>query len=191
MIYSEFKRKFSMAMYKNLKIKLGEMNFTKDFVNDIHGNLYPVIHKSINCIETVEDNFYILTSGEVKRIFCQFFPYATYKLTAKITEGNVGFSFQLPNVLAEISINENKLVYSCEDNIKKVDLPDNEEGEYTLIISCRPKAFDVYFKNNGKPEYFCTFYEELFENSNDYSMISNGYVLLSVSNNVTVKEVVS
>lgn len=191
MLYSEFKRKFSMAMYKNLKIKLGEMNFTKDFVNDMRGDLYPAIHKSINCIETVEDNFYTLTTGEVKRIFCQFFPYATYELTAKITEGKVGFSFQLPNVVADISINENKLVYSCENNIKMVDLPDNAEGEYTLIISCRPKAFDVYFKNNGKPEYLCTFYEELFKDSNEYSMFSNGYVLLSASGIITVKEVVS
>ena len=191
LIYSEFKRKFSMAMYKNLKLKLGEMTFTKDFVNDTRGDLYPVIHKSTNCIETVENNFYTLTNGDVKRMFCQFFPYATYELTVRINEGSAGFCFQLPNGEANISISENKLVYSCENNTKKVDLPDFVKEECTVIISCRPKAFDVYFNHNGKPEFFCTFYEELFKDSNEQSMISNGYVLLSVSGNVTVKEVIS
>ena len=37
-LYSEFKRKFSLSMYKNLKIKLGEMSFFKDYVHDTRGN---------------------------------------------------------------------------------------------------------------------------------------------------------
>lgn len=60
LIYSEFKRKFSVSMYKNLKLKLGEMTFTKDFINDSCGNLYPVIQKSEDCIEIIEDNLYVL-----------------------------------------------------------------------------------------------------------------------------------
>ena len=30
-----FKRQFSMSMYKNLKLPLGEMTFTKDFVQEV------------------------------------------------------------------------------------------------------------------------------------------------------------
>ena len=37
LIYSEFKRKFSFSMYKNLKINLGRMSFLKDFINDTFG----------------------------------------------------------------------------------------------------------------------------------------------------------
>ena len=50
-VNSEFKRKFSTVMYKNLKIKLGEMSFSKDFINDTNGNLYPIAEKSDNCVE--------------------------------------------------------------------------------------------------------------------------------------------
>ena len=31
---TEFKRKFSMSMYKNLRLSMAEMSFSKDFVND-------------------------------------------------------------------------------------------------------------------------------------------------------------
>ncbi len=48
MIFSdlEFRRKFSMTMYKNLKLSLGRMTFTKDFVTDRRGDLYPVLEKA-------------------------------------------------------------------------------------------------------------------------------------------------
>ena len=45
-IYSEFKRRFSISTYKNMKIKLAEMSFFKDFVNDTRGDLYPIMSKS-------------------------------------------------------------------------------------------------------------------------------------------------
>ena len=76
---SEFKRKFSVSMYKNLQIKLGEMSFFKDFVNDSRGDLYPVMQKSPDCVECVENNSYVIKCGTVKRLFCQFFPYASYE----------------------------------------------------------------------------------------------------------------
>lgn len=191
LVYSEFKRKFSLSMYKNLKIMLGEMSFFKDFVNDTHGNLYPIIQKSEDCIEAVEDNFYDLREGNIKRLFCQFFPFATYEVTASLTDGKVGFCFQLPNADANVLVENGQLVYSCEDNIQKVELPDFVKEDLTMIVSCRPNAFDIYFKNNGKPEFVCTFYEEKFKDSNQSVQFSNGYVLLFVSGSVTVKEVLS
>ena len=39
LIHPEFKREFSASMYKNLRIKLGEMRFFADFVNDTQGCL--------------------------------------------------------------------------------------------------------------------------------------------------------
>ncbi len=42
-IFSEFKRIFSMSMYKNKRIPMGEMTFTKDFSSEYnwsYGNLY-------------------------------------------------------------------------------------------------------------------------------------------------------
>lgn len=65
-------------MYKNLQIRLGELSFFKDFVNDRRGDLYPVIQKSDDCVESVGGNLYTVSQGSVKRLFCQFFPFATY-----------------------------------------------------------------------------------------------------------------
>ena len=191
LIYSEFKRKFSMSMYKNLKIKLGEMTFSKDFVNDVRGDIYPIIQKSEDCIEIVENNLYTLKKGNVKRLFCQFFPYATYELTANLRDGEVGFCFKLPNAEATISIRKDKLVYSCEDNMQVVELTDLIKDDIRLIVSCRPNAFDVYFKKNDKAEFVCTFYEEKFKDSNQSSLFLNGYALLVASGDVTVKSVIS
>ena len=60
-----------------------------------------------------------------------------------------------------------------------------------MIVSCRPGAFDVYFKNNQKPEYLITFSEEKFSNSNDSKMFLNGYALVYVSGRAAVEEVTS
>lgn len=188
---TEFKRKFSMSMYKKLKIMLGEMTFFKDFVNDMRGDLYPIIEKSEDCIEIVENNLYTLRNGTLKRIFCNFFPYASYEVTARMTDGEVGFCFQLPNAEANVLIKKGELVYFCGDNAEKVELPDFVKTDFTMVVSCRHGAFDVYFKNNNKPEFVCTFYEEKFEDSNNYTLFSNGYVLLCASGYVTVTEVLS
>ena len=52
-----FRRKFSTSMFKNQQIKTGEMTFTKDFVSatDV-SDLYPIIEKSDDCDEAVENN---------------------------------------------------------------------------------------------------------------------------------------
>ena len=187
----EFKRKFSLSMYKNLKIKLGEMSLSKDFVNDTRGDLYPVIHKSPDCVECVENNCYVIKSGAAKRLFCQFFPFASYEITCRSVNGEVGFCFQLSNSEARIFTNGGQLRYSCEGHLETIDIPGFVGSSFTMIVSCRPGAFDVYFKSNGKPEYLCTFYEEAFQNSNQYSLFSGGYVLLFATEGATVNEVLS
>jgi hypothetical protein len=51
-----FKRKFSFSAYKNHKILMSDMTFTKDFVTDRRGDLYPVLYKSDDCQESVSYN---------------------------------------------------------------------------------------------------------------------------------------
>ena len=161
---SEFKRKFSASMYKNLKIQLGKMSFSKDFVNDTRGDLYPVMQKSDDCAEHIENNCYTVADGTVKRLFCQFFPFATYEMTCRTSGGEAGFCFCLPEAEATVSVCLNQIRYTC--NSRSEVFTANLPTELTLVVSCRPGAFDIYFKNNGKPEYLCTFYEELFCDSN-------------------------
>ncbi len=187
----EFKRRFSLSVYKNLKVRLGEMTFFKDFVNDTRGDLYPLIKKSDDLEEYVRDNEYTVKKGSAERIFCQFFPYATYEMTFRPLSGKAGLCFNLPDTAAEISVYENAIRYTCGERTEKRDMPRLSEGKSTLIVSCRPGAFDIYFKNNGKPEYLYTFYEEGFRNSNLCSVFSNSYVALTLGDNASVTEVLS
>ena len=190
-IYSEFKRKFSLSMYKNMKTKLGEMSFTKDFVNDTRGDLYPIVTKSSDCAELVEGNRYSVKAGSVKRLFCQFFPFATYEVSYRLGEGEVGFCFKLPDAEAVISVKKNEIKYLSQDRTESILPPSFLEKDGTLILSCRPGAFDVYLKNNEKPEFAHSFYEEAFRDSNEDKVFSNGYVSLLASDGAVISEVSS
>ena len=57
-LFKQFKRKFSLSMYKNMQIPMGGMDFFKDFVHDTRGDLYPAVEIGENCSETVCGNRY-------------------------------------------------------------------------------------------------------------------------------------
>lgn len=190
-IYSEFKRVFSVSMYKNLKFKLAEMSFLKDFVSDVSGDLYPVLHKSDDCTEFVRNNIYEVENGRIKRMFCRFFPYASYEISILKYNEEVGFDFVLPNVEAKIFAKEDKICFVCENARYETKFSESIKEDFTLIVSCRPRAFDVYVKNNEKPEFVCTFNEEKFACSNECSVFSNGYVCLTAFGNTKIKSVYS
>lgn len=187
----EFKRKLSATLFKNLKLNLAQMSFFKDFVNDKRGDLYPILYKSDNCSESVEHNVYKIKGGAVTRFFCQFFPYATYELSANITSGAVGFQFILSEIKATLTVDNGKLKYSCGDIKKEMELPDHSITDFTMIVTCRPTAFDVYFSHNGMAEYFCTLTENAFQDSNVQSLFTDGVAALSVSGDVCVNGVCS
>ena len=93
-----------------MKIKLGEMSFYKDFVNDTRGDLYPVLEKSADCEERVEGNRYEVSAGRAERLICRFFPFATYEVSCLQNGGEVGFCFRLPDAKASVSFSPN----SCQ-----------------------------------------------------------------------------
>ena len=191
LLNTEFKRKFSVSTYKNMKLSLAEMSFFKDFVNDTRGALYPVLDKTDDCAEAVENNRYKLTCGKVTRLFCEFFPYATYELTASISGGVAGFLFAFPTFDAVITACEGSVQYSCGDNSTECKLPECDDGIVTLIVSCRPGAFDVYFKNNGAARYLCTFTEDKLKDSSREAFFAESKVALTASGSVVVESVLA
>ena len=98
----EFKRKFSRSICTDMRLKLAEMTFTKDFINDKRGDLYPLVSKSEDSFERVFENGYEVSLGEVERIVCELFPYATYELEF-ILGGKAGLGFTLPTARATLS----------------------------------------------------------------------------------------
>ena len=178
-----FKRKFSFSAYKNHKILMSEMTFTKDFVTDKRGDLYPILYKSDDCQESVVYNRYHLHGGSIKRWTAQFFPYSTYEMTAHTPNGKSGFCFSIPNGQTEILTDGQKLyINTASKSISACDeisVPDWVNDTWTMLISCRPGAFDIFFKRNEQPIFFHSFLTEIFDNSSHQDVFMNGAVAVS------------
>jgi len=180
-------------MYKDKQILLGKMDFFKDFVNDTCGDLYPLLHKSEGCHEQILQNRYHVDGGKAERVFCQFFPYATYEAQAECLSSEMGFVFRLPQAAAVLTVacgeNGAFMRYACEDRKEEYPLPCTDPPSF--MVSCRPGAFDLYLRQNGKPEYVTTVREERFAHSNRYADFRDGYVSVLVSGHAVVTHVSS
>lgn len=191
-----FKRRFALNFYKNLSIPLAQMCFSKDFVNDNRGDMYPLLYKSEGASERIFGGDFILSGGRVERWAFSFFPYASYKIKGEcLSEGSFyGLSFTLGDgEKAEILV-DTKKVY-CKD--KNLSLPsdivlNNSNDGCALIISARPGAFDIYFERpSGSIGYLGTVECEAFSRSLKYELFSSGYVSLCVSGDVRISSVKS
>ena len=180
----EFKRKFSFSFHKNLRMKLAEMTFTKDFVNDTRGDLYPLVYKSEGCVERVLENGYEVKSGEAERIVCELFPYATYELEF-VRGGHVGLGFILPTAKASVFVNDGRLFFSCGDE-QSCELPDYLSECVRMLVSLRPGAFDVYFMQNGAARFFTTFKSAAFSSSHSYAVFTKSKVSLTARSGARV-----
>ena len=192
-LYTEFKRKFAISMYKNMGISLGEMSFLKDFVNDTRGDLYPLLEKSEGCTETVCENRYRTSGGRAERVFCQLFPFATYELLAESVLGEVGFVFRLPCASASVTLVNGKdgayLSYRCEEHTERIELPEGFTETSPWLVTLRPGFFDIYYRINGGANYLTTVKEPLFADSNRYKLFKDGNVSLLAHGDVCVREV--
>ena len=179
----KFHRLFSKTMYKNLKLPMGEMTFTKDFVSDKRGDLYPVIHRTEDCIERVEKNEYRIECGKAERVIGAFFPYATYEITYTLSGGSCGFTFNIPGGRAVIKCSGHEVRFTeKKDGIEcsRESVPLTEKNTETLIVSCRPGAFDVFFLENDRPDLLTTFKSEAFRNSHSRSVFEKGFACVAV-----------
>ncbi len=166
-----FHRLFSLSMNKNLKLPLGVLSFSKDFTKTDRGDLYPLVRKSEDLKEKVENNRYIVEKGSSERLMGQFFPYATYEI--EFSGSIAGLCFNIKDKKATVLCSSDKISFSdCEkEEDVSLNTPINK-----LIVSLRPGAFDVYsIKNNGA--YFIhTFKSEKFINSDLYDEFKDGFV---------------
>jgi len=182
-----FKRQFAMSMYKNLKLPLGEMTFSKDFVQETRrGDLYPVISRTDGCLESVLHNRYIVDCGSVERMLGQFFPYATYEITCRSQHGEYGFGFQIRGAKAYVIRRPGRLSFWAGEDHECIQ---TESESDTMIVSCRPGAFDVYFKVNGRPELAHTFISDAFACSHAQEAFADGYASVVVKGDASVEGV--
>ena len=189
-LYTEFKRKFGISMYKNMGIPMGEMSFLKDFVNDTRGDLYPLINQSEDCRERVGENRYHLTRGYAERVLVQLFPFATYEIVAEKVLGEAGFIFRLPEASTSLTFvsenGEKYLSYKCLDHTERIELPDGFTASTPWLVTLRPGFFDIYYRQNGGANYLTTVEEPLFADSNRYATFKDSNVSLYARGEVSV-----
>ncbi len=175
-----FRRKFAMTMYKNQKLPLAKMTFSSDFTVTDRGDLYPLIDRDESCAETVSRNRWYI-HGKVARLLGQFFPYATYALTVEQLLGSVGFRLIGDGVEAFVCLcadeRGRKLGFLCGEDAAWVEIPADTK---TLIVSCRPGAFDVYTPENGKPMLKTSFAAPAFAASDRQSFFDRVHVAVCV-----------
>ncbi len=183
MLYDKsFHRLFSLNFYKDLKLKLGELSFGKDFISEKKGDIYPIIN-NVNADEKIEYNQYVLYKGKSERLIGAFFPYATYELNFKKLKGSIGFGFYFEDKKADIIYEDDKIYYKS-GNVKSEFKVETQLS--SIIVTCRPSAFDIYTKKNGVAYYICTFNANDFEDSAYFCKFSKAYVTFKVAGNVTI-----
>ena len=192
LLQTEFKRKFSCSLYKKLRLPLAEMEFSKDFITNTRGDLYPLLERTGNAAERVGGGEYHRTGGTLSRLFCAYFPYATYEVTAQVgAGGKVGFRFLLDGACATLSFSKTHLLYSADDGERAIPLPLWLEEEKTMLVSCRPSAFDIYFGRNGGAEYACTLSAPAFKDANLYERFASAKTALVTEGDSRVLRVCS
>ncbi len=184
----QFHRLFSKTMYKNLRLPLGEMTFTKDFITDTRGDLYPIIEKSTDCTEEIAENRWLLKKGAVERRMGAFFPYASYEVSFDLTagEGSCGFAFRIPEAAALVSYDGSSIRFRCGDTEARTDYR-HPDATITLIVTCRPAGFDIYAVRNRQPQFICSFRAEAFANANQQKSFERGYTSLIAEGELTVE----
>ncbi len=188
----EFKRKFSTCLYKNLRLKLGEMELSQDFSDTERGDKYPLLFSDGEINETCGNGSYSLKSENagVMRLLGAFSPFAVYE--ARITEldGECGFAF----VYGE---NKTVLAFSQKNGKYGVVFRDNEkeeffetgayEGEIRFSVQTRRENLDVYIERNGYCEYVTTFVSALMLGSSEEAVFMNTSACFYAKGNVCVK----
>lgn len=182
-----FHRQWSMSTYKDQTLMLGKMTFTKNFLTNPagRGDTYPLLSHDKETEESISNNCYTV-KGRVERMFCRFFPYATYRLRAHRVSGEIGFAFHLPEIAATVTADSENVMLRCGDQTESIPLPETASDETTIIVSCRPGNFDVYFETNGVTRFHHTFRAEAFGRSHDYARFSRGYATLTVDGEATI-----
>ena len=165
-----FIRKFSLNLYKNLNVPLSKMTFTSDFISTVRGDLYPLVSASEGVSEHLSVGGYSVNGGTAERMMAEFFPYATYKMKISSLCGRAGFAFVGPEVRCEVTVEndewETSVIVKHNDGEIKIPMHRDIHDGFALIVTARPKFFDVYTAEGEQIEFLATAEVPSFARSN-------------------------
>lgn len=140
-----FYRRFSVNFHRNLTLKMGEMSFYKDWVNDSRGDPYPLI--SGNAEESVYSGRYTVRNGEVIRMMGAFFPWATYEITLDSLNGAAGFVVDSAAGELSVMLSADKVIFRA-DGEETIFPADYLPGD-TFSVTFRTGGVSAYLVRNG------------------------------------------
>lgn len=184
-----FNRQFSLTLYKNKKLPLGEMSFFKDFVHDRRGNMYPLLDSDGAVSECVSDGRYRVSApnGRAVRLVGRFFPYASYEICLESLEGTVGFRFIKRDATFDILFTgrDGDLFFDGQTVTPLV-------SGLRLIFSCRGKYTDLYTQApDAAPRLVTTVCADSFADICREDVFSDAKAALYVAGDATLRSVTS
>lgn len=185
------KRLFSLNFYKDLRLPLGKMSFSKDFVNENRGDIYPIIEKSTEACEKVSGGKYSV-KGDVTRLIGRHLPYCTYEMTFDALTGVGGFSFLLPEgrVFAGLDNRSGKLSLAFSENGKQQTFETDiifEKG-VSFVLTMRKNNLDCYIRKDDFPLYICTFTSDNLKDIAYSKVLEKSSSCVTVSGEVTLSK---
>lgn len=184
----DYERLFAVNFYKNKKLLLAEMSFSKPLEAGKRGNAYPKLSDASICGD--------LPKSAEMRYFCRYFPYASYEMTV-CGNGEWGFGFCTPDGMAAVTVKRDggmaEFVFcdgaeekctdrsiceifkaASEGDIKDAgDSDAQSESLFTFIITARKQFLDVYVKDD-RIRYVTTF-ETSFTDITKETVFSQSY----------------
>ena len=185
-----FIRKFSFNLYKSLNVPLSKMSFTSDFISTVRGDLYPLISSDEGTAEHLCVSGYSVTQGRAERLLAEFFPYATYKMKISSLKGAAGFVFAGPEARCVITVErdewESYVMVKHNDGEQKFPLHREINDDFAIIVTARPKFFDLYTADGDRIELLATTEVPSFAASNKISFYQKTKVHTILSENAFI-----
>ena len=163
-----FRRKFSLSLYKNLKLKLAQMDFCRDVAENPRGNKYPLMFSSGEYSESVSGGEYVFDGGVLARYVSPLYPHAVNEVTVNELCGECGFVFEHGGDRVTVTLkNDEKMsmCFECGKQKENVEVDGDFSSGTKFSVLVRGGCFDVYVNRKNFPEYVCTFKTEKFEAS--------------------------
>lgn len=171
-----FKRKFSLCLYKNLKLKLAAAEFSKDITETERANKYPVMFSSGEFSERVQDGEYFFSGGSLCRYIAPLYPSATNEITIISLYGECGFVFKHEGTEVKITLDNSdglSVKFECGENKEKIALDGEFVSGTRFSVLVRKGYFDVYLNTKNSPEFIHTFFTDEFSSSSYESFFTS------------------
>lgn len=184
-----FRRKFSLSLYKSLKLKLAQADFSKDISENPRGNKYPLLRSEGAFSEKVSGGEYCFDGKDAfaERFISPFYPCATYEAVIGALDGECGFVFEHGGDRVKIVLGNSdglRVLFEAGDKKEQADIDFEFTPGMSLCVLARKKFFDVYINRNDFAEYIRTFCADEFSDSSSEKFFRSASAGLAFSGNV-------